>query len=71
MIVKMLIEKYILDKNDKPVNVNQLLDYATLCYVNNQLTIWQYKSLVKELMLRGATKPEFYFEELTPELTLQ
>lgn len=70
MIVKMLIERYILAKNDKPVNVNQLLDFATLCYLNNNLTIWQYKSLIRELMVRGATKPEFYFEkeEQTPEL---
>ncbi len=66
MIVKMLIENYIVNRNDKPVNVNQLLDYATLCYINNQLSIRQYKLLVRELMHRGATKPEYSFE--APEL---
>lgn len=68
MIVKKLIENYILAKNDKPVNVNQLLDYATLCYINNQLTLSQYKCLMRELMVRGATKPDFNFHEKAPEL---
>lgn len=68
MIVKMLIERYISAKKVKPVNVNQLLDFATYCYLNNHLTIGQYKSLSRELMIRGATKPDFYFEEETPEL---
>ncbi|MCT8138149.1 hypothetical protein H1D32_10525 [Anaerobacillus sp. CMMVII] len=68
MIVKMLIEKYISAKNDKPANVNQLLDFATLSYLNNHLTIGQYKSLMRELMLRGAKKPDFYYEVKKPQL---
>jgi hypothetical protein len=68
MIVKMLIERYITVKNVKPVNVNQLLDFATLSYLNNHITIYEYKLLLHELMLRGATKPDCYLEEATPEL---
>ncbi len=68
MIVKLLIERYIMAKKDKPVNVNQLLDYATLCYLNNIMTIIQYRSLMRELMLRGATKPDFHFENKPSQL---
>lgn len=68
MIVKMLIEKFILEKNDKPASVNQLLDFASLCYLNNRLTINQYRLLMRELMLKGATKPKYYFEEKKAEL---
>jgi hypothetical protein len=68
MIVKLLIERYIAAKKDKPVNVNQLLDFATFCYLNNHLSLCQYKPLMHELMLRGAVKPDFYFESQAPEL---
>lgn len=68
MIVKMLIEKFIVEKNDKPGNVNQLMDFALLCYLNNKLTITQYHSLMRELMVRGGSKPDYFFEEVQTEL---
>lgn len=63
MKVRLLIEKYITERNDKPINVNQLLDFASLCYLNNKYTISEYRSLFSELMLRGASKPDYYLEE--------
>lgn len=63
MIVRLLIEEYITEKNDKPINVNQLLDFACLCYLDNKFTISEYRSLFRELMLRGASKPDYYFSE--------
>lgn len=63
MIVRLLIEKYISERKDKLINVNQLLDFASLCYLNNKFTISEYHSIFHELMLRGATKPDYYFVE--------
>lgn len=67
MIVRVLIENYISEKNDKPINVNQLLDFASLHYLNNKFTISEYYLLFHQLMLRGATKPDYHLEEKEAE----
>ena len=70
MVVKLLIEQFILEKEIKPSNVNELLDFASLCYLNNTYTIAEYRMLFRELMLRGATKPEYYIDEEACELII-
>lgn len=59
MTLKDLIEKYIVTTKNKPKDVHQLLDFASKCYVNNQINIVQYRSLSEELVARGAEKPVY------------
>ncbi|WNF38124.1 YppF family protein [Bacillaceae bacterium IKA-2] len=63
MVLRLLIEKFITERDDRLINVNQLLDFAFLCYLDNKYTISEYRTLLNELMLRGATKPDYYFAE--------
>lgn len=66
MTLKELIEKYILVTSHKPKDVHQLLDFASQCYVNNYISIVQYRELSEELVARGAKKPIYFNEDETP-----
>jgi len=65
MTLEDLISKFIQMKNHKPLHVNDLLDFIQQNYVQNKLTIDQYRSLFKELTDRGAMKPEYFNDDLT------
>lgn len=38
-------------------NVNELLDYAKKVYINNEISISEYRNLVRELEAQGAVEP--------------
>ena len=58
MLVHELMEKFSLQKNYSPENVNALLDFAKKAYIFNEITTRQYKNLVRELESRGAKIPD-------------
>lgn len=66
MTLKDLIIKFILIKKTKPKNVNELLDFIQRDYINNEITINEYKALYAELTLRGAEKPTSFLRSLEP-----
>ncbi|EIJ78639.1 hypothetical protein PB1_13814 [Bacillus methanolicus PB1] len=39
-------------------NVNQLLDFAKKAYIHNEISITEYRNLVRELEALGATIPD-------------
>lgn len=53
-----LKEKYKADKKDEPKTINELLDYAKKLYIANELSIREYRQLVKVLEQEGACNPE-------------
>lgn len=52
-----LINHFIRVKQEKPSNVNQLLDFLQRCYIMNEYNIVQYRDLYRKLKVRGASKP--------------
>ncbi|NKE04840.1 MULTISPECIES: YppF family protein [Mesobacillus] len=41
-----------------PEHVNELLDFTKKSYIQNDITILEYRNLVRELELQGAVIPE-------------
>lgn len=52
-----LRKRFINGKCYEPMNVNELLDYARQLYLKNELTITQYRKVIKELENKGAFFP--------------
>ncbi|WP_209124615.1 YppF family protein [Alkalihalobacillus sp. BA299] len=63
MTIEELTNSFMLYKKEKPSNVNELLDYVQLKYIQEKLTFLQYRNLFHELHNRGAVKPNYYFIE--------
>lgn len=59
MLVHELKLKFSQTKNYEPVDDNELLDFAGLCYICGQISINEYRTIIKELEAQGATKPLF------------
>ncbi|GAB7387455.1 hypothetical protein BSNK01_12920 [Bacillaceae bacterium] len=64
MTLEELIKRFVLVKQEKPSNVNELLDFIQCRYLRGELSIVEYRNLLRELSARGAEKPE-YFPERT------
>lgn len=45
-------------KQYAPENANELLDFAKRTYVQNEISLQEYRVLVRELELQGAVTPE-------------
>jgi hypothetical protein len=45
-------------KDYTPEHVNELLDFTKKSYIGNEITILEYRNLVRELELQGASIPE-------------
>lgn len=61
MSLEELIKSFIVQKNSKPEDVNELLDYVQKNYINDNLCIVQYRNLFRQLHDRGALKPEYTY----------
>lgn len=57
MLVHELQEKFSIYKNYVTDDVNELLDFAKKAYISNEISLTQYKSLVRELESQGAKIP--------------
>jgi hypothetical protein len=57
MNMESLILRFIEIKKERPLKANTLLDFVQRCYINNELTLSEYRSLFHELTARGARKP--------------
>jgi len=53
-----LKERYKKEKQNNPKSVNDLLDYVKKLYIANELSIREYRQLVKVLEQEGAYNPE-------------
>ncbi|TDQ40467.1 YppF family protein [Aureibacillus halotolerans] len=59
MHLESFINHYILIKKQKPANVNDLLDYATACYIDEELSPREYRCLLNDLDKKGSKKPDY------------
>ncbi|MCA1030469.1 YppF family protein [Bacillus timonensis] len=64
MDAKELQNKFIAIKKFEPIDNNDLLDFARQYYIQGQLTILEYRNIVRELELTGARKPEYMLDEM-------
>lgn len=55
--------KFLNARKFEPSNSNELLDFAKHCYLCNQLSIKEYRDLVKQLEEAGASTPEDMVDE--------
>jgi hypothetical protein len=49
---------FIQKRNYSHENVNELMDFAKMTYIQNEISIYDYRQLVRELELLGAEIPE-------------
>jgi hypothetical protein len=57
MHIHELREKFFQFKEYEPENVNELLDFAKRAYIHDEITITEYRNLVRELESLGAVIP--------------
>jgi hypothetical protein len=60
MLLKDLMNSFILEKEYRPLHNNELLDFVQKKYIQEELTITQYKKLYSELNKLDAEKPQSY-----------
>lgn len=60
MLLKEVIELFISEKEYRPTHSNELLDFVQKKYIQEQLSITQYKKLFAELVQLNAEKPQAY-----------
>lgn len=59
MHIHELQEKFSRHKNYVTDDVNELLDFAKKAYIYNEISTGEYKRIVRELELKGASLPEY------------
>lgn len=60
MLIENLIHHYIQEKNHSPLHTNDLLDFVQKKYIQEELSIVEYKQLYFELDKLKAEKPLSY-----------
>ncbi|WP_071394035.1 YppF family protein [Bacillus tuaregi] len=66
MTIENLIYQFKEEKNFNPSHANDLLDYIQKCYIEEKLSISEYKKLFCELDKMQAEKPLSYFIKTCP-----
>jgi hypothetical protein len=54
--------KFIAVRNYEPADVNELLDFARQAYLRGQISIAEYRDIIRELETLGAHKPDYQDE---------
>ncbi|HDR7792622.1 TPA: YppF family protein [Bacillus luti] len=57
MVLEDLKQAFSQKKGYYTESANELLDFARHCYLEGKLCISDYRTLIKELEIKGATKP--------------
>jgi hypothetical protein len=60
VLLKDLMNSFILEKEYRPFHSNELLDFIQKKYIQEELSIVQYKKLFSELDKLDAEKPQTY-----------
>ncbi|ASV69236.1 YppF family protein [Cytobacillus sp. FSL W7-1323] len=63
MNIHELKQKFQQVKEVKPDHANQLLDFSKRAYIHNEISILDYRNLVRELESLGAVIPESFFKD--------
>ncbi|WP_078380228.1 YppF family protein [Sutcliffiella halmapala] len=57
MVLEELRHKFVSCKNYEPIEQNELMDFARQLYLREELSIGQFRTLIKELERNGAVPP--------------
>ncbi|WML45072.1 YppF family protein [Neobacillus sp. PS3-40] len=55
---------FIQSRDCTPDNVNELMDFAKKAYIQNEITIKEYRLLVRDLEAHGAINPDITDDSL-------
>jgi hypothetical protein len=66
MLLENSIQRFEVEKNRKPSDVNEVLDYIQKCYIHGELSIVEYKKVFSQLDKLEAEKPQSYFFKVVP-----
>lgn len=69
MTVHDLREKFLKFREYESDDLNELLDFAKRTYILNEITICDYRNLVRELEVLGAVLPEHNLDQSLNENT--
>ena len=63
MFVHELRNKFIAKKEYEPTTANELLDFARQTYIRGELSLSDYRNIIRILEEEGAKKPEYIIQE--------
>ncbi|WP_394235115.1 YppF family protein [Niallia oryzisoli] len=66
MTIENLIYQFTQEKSYSPSHANDLLDYLQKCYIEEKISLTEYKNLFRELDKMEAEKPQSYFIKTSP-----
>ncbi|WP_404442380.1 YppF family protein [Sutcliffiella horikoshii] len=60
MVLEELRHKFISCKTYEPMEQNELMDFSRQLYLRGELTIGQFRNLIRELESKGAVPPNTF-----------
>jgi hypothetical protein len=66
LLLENSIHRFEIEKNRKPLHVNEILDYVQKCYLFGEISIVEYKQLFCELDKLQAEKPQSFIVNTIP-----
>jgi hypothetical protein len=60
MVLEELRHKFVTCKSYEPMEQNELMDFARQLYLRGDLSIGQFRSIIRELELKGAVQPNTF-----------
>ncbi|WP_078546150.1 YppF family protein [Litchfieldia alkalitelluris] len=64
MLIQELRNTFIAVKTYEPMDNNELLDFARQQYLSGNLSILDYRNVIRQLENDGASKPLYAFEDV-------
>ncbi|MBM7713599.1 putative membrane protein [Bacillus thermophilus] len=58
MSIHELKQKFMMKRSHAIEDVSQLLDFAKQTYINNEITVKEFRNIIRELEALGARNPE-------------
>ncbi len=63
MSLEELVQDFLFCKKNEPSDVNELLDFIQLRYLQGEFTLQDYCHLLRALHDRGAQKPDYFMND--------
>jgi uncharacterized membrane protein len=62
MTIHELKQKFMQKRSYSIEDVSQLLDFAKQTYINNEITVKEFRNIIRELENLGAKNPDFTYQ---------
>lgn len=66
MTIHELKQKFLQKKSHSIEDVSQLLDFAKQTYINNEITVKEFRNIIRELEALGARNPDLDYQNEKP-----